>query len=268
MQTDGDENETAKKRNILDWLIDCQNQCRADNVGWFIKQFANFVDSAISKQKGSDMVDTAIVDLALTNQQNLEAALRIGESVREIKLSVLRKLLTSVYDGLKEWAKRRQGKDWEVVVVWPGGNWIEKPNTEQLPLLLRRQDWPALVGVAIQAEHLASSGPWGVFIGICGPTQDEWGNPRRKRYGEQKRFVGQESRLRIANAVGSLEPEQGFWVWYKGTLKDSAGRDISNWTDITTVTRLYAERDAVCEHIKGRMEELAAKLECIVIDDT
>jgi hypothetical protein len=149
------------------------------------------------------------------------------------------------------------------VVTWPGGNWIERPDKKFLPLLLRKRAWPALVGVAIQPEK---DGPFEVFIGICGPTQETWNTGlslNRRLYGERSEFIGQESRQRIAKAIGRKEPQYPWWVHCDAYLR--AGQDISDWRDTTTVIRLYSERDAVCKHIIGRMTELAAKIGSLVM---
>jgi hypothetical protein len=156
--------------SILDWLDDCRNQCRAENVASFVRQFAAYVRSEVAGLKEPDVVDAVIVGLALKDQQNLEAALRIGKSFNEIRRSVACTFLRCVQEGLEGWA-RQQGEDWELVVRWPGGNWVEQPDKKWLPLLLRKRAWPALMGVAIQAEE---PGPRKVFMGICGPTQDAW----------------------------------------------------------------------------------------------
>jgi hypothetical protein len=166
-------------------------QCRAENVAWFVRQFATYVRSEIAGLKEADMADTAIVGLALKDQQNLEAALRIGKSLDDIRRNVASTFLRCVQDGLEGWA-RQQGEDWELVVTWPGGNWTERPDKKWLPLLLRKKAWSALVGAVIQAEQ---NGPWEVSIGIFGPTQDTWSEPKsvrqnRQFYGEQNNFIG------------------------------------------------------------------------------
>ena len=124
------------------------------------------------------MVDAAIVGLALKDPQNLEAALRIGTSFDEIRRNVASIFLRCVQERLVEWVLQ-QGEDWEVVVKWDGGNWVEQPGKKWLPLLLRKRAWPELVGVAIQAEE---PGPCKVFIGICGPTQDFLERDGQRKY--------------------------------------------------------------------------------------
>jgi hypothetical protein len=182
------------------------------------------------------MIDTAIVGLALKDRQNLVAALRIGKSADEIRRKVLSTFLKRVQDGLKEWV-RQQDEDWEVVVTWPGGDWIEQPDRKWLPLLLRRKAWPALVGVAIIAQH---EPPSEVFIGIQGPTQDAWQPIDDKLYGKQNRFIGRESRQRIsARVIG--ERQEPFWVHREPRLRDAAGQNMSDWTEPTTVTWLYSD---------------------------
>jgi hypothetical protein len=216
----------AGQLHIMDWLADCRDQCQAENVVWLIRQFAAYVDSAIAGKKESDMADTAIVGLALRDKQHLEAALRIGEEVNEIKHKVMSTLLRCVQDGLKEWADRQDNEDWEVVVTWKGGNWIERPNERFLPLLLRKRAWPALVGAGIVADN---KGPWDVFIEISGPTQEAWNSQvktNRDLYGEQNTFIGQESRQRIAGAIQmdkqldkQLDKQSDWWVKYGRFLR-------------------------------------------------
>ena len=110
----------------MHWLADCRNQCQAENVDLAYKTISAYVDSVIAGQKESDMVDTAIVGLALKDEKNLEAALRIGKNFDEIRHDVMRTFLRCVRDGLKEWVKKND-EEWEVVETWPGGNWIEQP---------------------------------------------------------------------------------------------------------------------------------------------
>jgi len=236
-------------------------------VAWLIRQFTAYVDLEISGQKESDMVDTAIVGLALSDQKNLEAALRIGEAREDIKGDVARGFLEGVKDGLESFA-RQQSEEWEVVETWPAGNWIEKPAKKRLPLLLRKKTWPALVGVGIQAEQAGQYGPWGVFIGICGPTQDEFnkGVDNTRFYGGQSKFVGLQSRQRIADETGLKQPEGTWWVQWE-PLRDTDGTDLSDWRDITTVKLLY-DRDGVSKHVIERITGLATKIAAIVIDDT
>jgi len=264
-QAEGDCDQMATlSASIPDWLVDCRNQCRAENVTWFIRQFAAYVDSVNAVQKGSDMIDTAIVGLALKDQQNLEAALRIGKSTDDIRRQVLSALLKHVQTGLQDWSKK-QDKDWEVVAKWPGGNWVEEPKLRWLPLLLRKKAWPPLVGVTIMAQFV---GPSGVFIGIHGPTQDTWNNNNgTKFFGEQNQFIGLESRKRIATWIDRKEATN-YWVYYGPPLRDSAGQDISNWTDTTTVTRLYSDSEKEAAAITQQMTALAEKISCLVIDAT
>jgi hypothetical protein len=115
------------------------------------------------------------------------------------------------------------------------------------------------------------AGPIGVFIGISGPTQDTWEKQTKgntQRYGEQNKFIGQESRQRLAKAIGLTEPQKGWWVHYDADLRDADGKDISDWSEITTVTRLFSERDPLCKHIIDRMTNLAAEIGSLVIDAT
>jgi hypothetical protein len=249
----------------MDWLDDCRSQCGAENVAWLVRQFAGYVRSEVAGLKESDMVDAAIVGLALKDPQNLEAALRIGNSFDEIRRNVASIFLRCVQERLVEWVLQ-QGEDWEVVVKWDGGNWVEQPGKKWLPLLLRKRAWPELVGVAIQAEE---PGPCKVFIGICGPTQDSWNETvsvNTQLYGEQNKFTGRESRQRIAKAMDLKVPRNDWWVQYDEYLRDANGQDVSDWREITTVTRLYSEKDAVCKHITGQMAELAARIGGLVID--
>jgi hypothetical protein len=83
------EGDCAPMASVSAWLLDCQNQCRAENVTWFIRQFTAYVDSVNGVEKEADMIDTEIVGLALKDQQNFEAALRIGKSTIQIRRTVL-----------------------------------------------------------------------------------------------------------------------------------------------------------------------------------
>jgi hypothetical protein len=91
-------------------------------------------------------------------------------------------------------------------------------------------------------------------------------NSSIRYYGEQNAFIGEESRKRITSAI-QMARQSPWWVQY-GVLMDADGQNISNWKDLTTVARLYSERDAVCNHIVGQMVELAAKMRNLGIDAT
>ena len=147
----------------------CQNECRAQNVTWLIRQFSAYVLSVNAGQREPDMVDTAIVGLALKDSQNLEAALRIGDSAAAIRRPVWIAFLKRVQAGLEEWV-RQQGGDWEVRVTWAGGDWTVAPDKKWLPILLRRRTWPATWAGRSSPSRMGLY----VFIGVFGPTQDTW----------------------------------------------------------------------------------------------
>ena len=98
--------------------------------------------------------------------KNLEAALRIGDSLDAIRHHVVSAFLTRIQDQLKEWAQKH-GEEWEVRSSWNGKIWVERPTEKYLPILLRKSSWPAMVGVAIQADW---NGPSDVIIGAMAPT--------------------------------------------------------------------------------------------------
>ena len=261
-----DDQTTTAPASILDWLSNCRNQCEAENVAWLLKQFSAYVDSAIGGQKEDDMADTAVIALAQFNDQNLEAALRIGENFDAIRHNVARAFLICIQDRLKTWAEQN-GEDWEILADWRGRNWIERPELRHLPILLRKRLWPALVGVVIRADH---EGPGGVFIGVFGPTQDGWNEDEANNtrlYGKQFKFIGQETRVRISKAL-EKPLRGGIWVHYGKPLTDRNNHDISNWRDTEIVTRLQSERVPLSEYIAGEMTKMAAKIGDLVMDAT
>ncbi len=215
------------------------------------------------------MVDTAIVGLALKDENNLEAALRIGENFIAIRSGVVTAFLECILVHLEEWVQKH-GEDWEVRLKWRVGNWIERPMDKYLPLLLRKSSWPALVGVGIQAEW---TGPSEVFIGVSGPTQATWNTDgsaakNAQFYGEFNRFIGPESRQRIVKAVEPPGQQSNWWVYYTKNLSDSAGQDISDWRDSKLVRRLFSDRDALSMLIVIKMTSLATTIGSLVIDTT
>src|SRR5271166_3477529 len=147
---------TTPPASILEWLGECRKICSAENVAWLVRQFSSHVESVVAGRKEADMVDTAIIGLALKDENHLEAALRVGENFIEIRRSVVTAFLGCILVHLEEWVQKH-GEDWEVRVKWRVGNWIERPMDKYLPLLLRKRSWPAMVGVGIQAEWTGPS---------------------------------------------------------------------------------------------------------------
>jgi hypothetical protein len=244
----------APRANIFDWVVDCQKECQADNIRWFLKQFNVYVSSVTTAKGGSDMTDAGIVDLALSNIDNLQGALSIVKNGDEIRYRVIGNLLRDVETSLSQLVQQ-SGSDWELVVKWEMGIWSEKPGAKWLPILLRRKHWPAMVGANVQAERY---GPDGIIVGILGPTEAAWKGDRQavSYYGDQHDFIGDEAKLAVAEAVGLEKPAAPFWI-SRENLNDAEGRDISNWADVDTVMRLHKEKDALCKDIVTKIGALA-----------
>jgi hypothetical protein len=259
-----DDDQPAAAISVLDWLVECRNQCRAESVAWLLRQFSNYLNSVIAGIKEADMADTAIVGLALRDPKNLDAALRIGENYGEIKRVVVKNFLQFIYDGLQAWAKER-GEDWEVLTTWPSGSWIDKPDKKHLPVLLRKKSWPTMVGVAITAEQ---NGPHEVFIGIHGPTEKAFlKDSGASAYDASTIFIGQESRNRIVNAITApVKQRSDWWVFYDEYMTDSTGQSIFDWRDSTIVIRLNSEQVTLGNFIIGRITSLAASISGLVIN--
>jgi PD-(D/E)XK nuclease superfamily len=273
--SDDKDRTTTPYGSILEWLVECRNQCCAENVAWLLKQFSTYAVSVVAGPKEADMVDAAIVGLALNDKdgKNLEAALRIGESLDEIRRAVISTFLRSIEDGLNDWAQKNS-EGWEVISIWSGGSWIKQPGDKYKPIVLRKNSWPQTVGVSILAEY---NGPRGVHLGIVGPTQASWKAGGREEantqlYGHQETFIGPESRERIANAM-SAHPgppcsPSDWWAYYENFLADANRQNISDWRDLRTLTRLFSERDELSRFTTNRITFLATVIGALVIDET
>jgi len=75
--------ESARIENCLDWLAECEDKCRAENVRWFLRQFRALVQR-LTGEKELSMTGNAIVDLALRSTEYLDAAVRIGGQFERI----------------------------------------------------------------------------------------------------------------------------------------------------------------------------------------
>ncbi len=75
--------EDTPAGDILSWLEECIKDCQADNVRWFLKQFASYVRNEILGKREADMTNETIINLALKDD-NLEAALRIADCREEL----------------------------------------------------------------------------------------------------------------------------------------------------------------------------------------
>lgn len=253
-KAEGIEESAAPIANMMGWLSECENECRADNVRWFLRQFRTLVYRRLIGESEYHMAGDAIIELALRSMNNLDAALRIGEQCQNIRKNVAASVLSSVCAGLEQWVQH-ESEDWELKSRWPGGDWIASPALKYLPLLLRRKRWPDMVGIAIQADRV---GPNEVFIGIMSPTQDTWDGDRNSvsYYGNHRQFIDESTRQALAKAVKLETPQWSWWV-FSEKLTDADGQDISNWEEVETVKRLYDKRTEIARHIVERMIRLA-----------
>lgn len=205
------------------------------------------------------MTDTAIIGLALRNQSNLEAALRIGENFREIRLAVVRSFLVSFRDRLREWSIAA-GEGWQVVEERPAGNWVEQPENKWLHILLRKEGWPSLVGVGMTSDV---NGPRELYLGVMAPSRKDWNeNPSAnlRWYGKVPDiFIGPETRGAISNKLGGSWKTGPWWVAYS-YLRDDDGHDISNWLDRETVARLFSEKDSLCNALVKKFIYIATSI--------
>ena len=247
--------------SVLDWLVNCEKECPAENVRSFLKQFGAYVRAKVTGERPTNMVDAGIIKLATSNPQNLAGALLICKSGLEIRKAVLRPFLREIEKRLQDVASQK-GEDWEVCDIWPKGRWSEDPAQKELPILLRRRSWPVMVGVAIQGERAAQRelGLTEVLIGIGGVTEEEWNKVigRRWWYGEpRQQFIGPKSRKRLEDLV--TNPTNGWWVWWQ-PLRDTEGYDIFDWTDPETLVRLNEQRSLLCDTLNALITKQFGRL--------
>jgi len=245
----------TNSESVLGWLSDCQNECHAENVRLFIKQFSDYVRSRVTGNGGDVMPSQAIVNMSVTDVNHLEAALVIGESVAAIRQHVISRFLMHVRDQLISWASNRDG--WEVIADWPGGNWIKDPFLRCIPILLRRSDWPRVVGVGIWAETCDLRE---IAIFIVAPRKADFLKERGPDdYGPVPRFLTDECIGEIRRQAGKefdRRPTNWNPAGWSG-LHDGRGGRISDWTDRGVLVRLHGEADALCCDIVAQIERVA-----------
>ena len=214
LQINNTDEELNTIQSVRDWLIECQIHCRADNVIWFIKQFSEYVIARLTGQKEADMADAAIIALAQKDEQNFEAAWRIGENFNAIKQSVLSAFLVSIEERLKGWAQN-SGDEWEVLANWPSGTWSTNPYNGFVPIILRKKTWPSLFGAGFWAD---ANGPKYVGVGVLAPTMENWTNKPlyATRYGPHNSFISKSDFDRITEAVGPGWGKEGDYGQFGG----------------------------------------------------
>jgi len=200
------------------------------------------------------MTNETIINLALKDD-NIEAALRITDCREELKKRICQKFLGCVLKGMTEIATSL-GDDWEVKCDWPGpdgtdGNWTNNPSKKWLPILLRKKEWPHMVGISISAD---ADGPKKVGIGVIAPTQQEWDKYKKLRneyYGYGNRFIDIVGRQQITNAVNPARND--FWAYRKDI-------NINDWTNIDTLIQLHNNNEKEIEYICNSVQSLADKM--------
>lgn len=252
----------APIENSVDWLAECEHNCRAENVRWFLRQFQTLVLNKLVGEEELSMTGDAIVDFALRTIGNLDAALRIGDQSQRIRERVAVAILTNVQRRLRQWIQPNAG-DWELVDTWPGGNWIRTPSKKYLPVLLRRKIWPSVVGAALVADW---DGPSQVSVGIMAPTQRTWDGDKSsvRWYGPQTGFIDDNTIQAIAAALGLATPNSPWWVNLELLRDASNGQDISDWRTIETIKRLHTRSDELAKQIVEKMEMLGQKVDTIL----
>jgi PD-(D/E)XK nuclease superfamily len=263
LKDNNSEEETNPIQSVQDWLDECQRSCRAGNVTWFVTQFSEYVFAVISGQKEADMADAAIIALAQKDEQNFEAAWRIGENFTAIKQAVLSAFLVSIEDRLKNWAQSN-GEEWEVLANWTSGPWSKNPYNGYVPIILRNKTWPSFFGVGIWAD---ANGPRYVGVGILAPTKENWIKKPIyvTRYGDHNNFISKADFDRITNAVGpGWGKEEGMWPAWQ-LIKDSDGTDISDWTTLVIVSKLRDRKNELEMVIANQMTSLVKILDDLKI---
>ncbi|MEQ1930791.1 MAG: PD-(D/E)XK nuclease family protein [Parvularculaceae bacterium] len=237
---------------ILDWLAECLKECRAEKVREFLKQFDAYVRLEVNAERQPNMVDAAIVELALQNRNNLAGALRISDSRSGFAGRIQQDFVSEIEQRLEK-SVRERGADWEVCLIWHQGRF--GGGKKDLPILLRRESWPLHVGAAIEA---AGDEFRDICIGIRAVTKEQWDNDSKAvpYYGQpQKPFIGPSSRQRLES-----RPSSGWWPsFYR--LRDAEEREISDWRRSDVLLRLYSDRDGLSAHIVKSMWTIADFIE-------
>ncbi|MDD2770337.1 MAG: PD-(D/E)XK nuclease family protein [Methylococcus sp.] len=257
-----DEGE-ATAPDVSAWLETAIKDCRAENVRWFLKQFASYIKQEIEGEKVSQMCNNALIKYAMTTPENVDAALRIAECGESLKENIRKKFLEEVLGRMEELAKTLGG-DWEVRHEWPGGDWTTTTTMRHLPILLRKKDWPSMAGIAIQA---GSTGPKDVQVGVMAPTYQVWQNTikniewRETNYGKQQTFAGLESRKKILTGLEQGEDGGGWWI-YSHTIEP---KDMVN---IDAIIEIHGERSIIIiDDIIGKMHGMGTMLRDLEINE-
>jgi hypothetical protein len=136
------------RHDIQEWLDACYKECVPENVRWFLKDFSDFVRG----KKETDMVEDVIISHALSNTEHLEAAMRIGNLLKEIQSKAARNFLEAL--------QKIMGNDWNILNSFN--------NDDSHNPILRNKNWPKYIGVAISKED----GGWS--LGIKAPPREVW----------------------------------------------------------------------------------------------
>jgi hypothetical protein len=128
-------------KTAMKWLVECENECRAEDVRWFLRQFQKLIHNQLVQTEELSMTGDAIVDLTLRSDEDLDAALRIGDQYQRIKERVFVRVLSHVQIGLERWGQQ-SFDDWELISEWQGGNWIRTPSNRLLKNPKRDPNFP------------------------------------------------------------------------------------------------------------------------------
>ena len=257
--------------DVLAWLTQCEIECRSEPVLWFIRQFKSYAKSAIRSPSEMTVEDQAVIQLALNSKQNLEAALRIGKVYDQIRCQVSQEFLKLVESRLADWSKKK-GPSWELISQWPGGSWVDKPDLQEFPILLRKRSWPDMVGVCLIHEHEELN------LCVMGITREKWDKYKNegkycKKYGDKKRFIGPASRERLGLTAKRYcqntrhDTDDDWYPLWLCEFRGDSDYDITPWSKPAVLAQLATDGGAMAQSIVMYMTKLAEAFENIEINE-
>ena len=113
----------AYRKDILDWLADCRNGCRADRVNAFINDFSRYIRRRFNGVQDMSTQDP-LVKLATATPEAVSSAMQIINVADELRETLLTKLNNQLTTLIEEQSPKRFILNWNMSYVQrPDENW-------------------------------------------------------------------------------------------------------------------------------------------------
>ena len=255
--------------DVVSWLDACALHCPAANVRWFIEQFRKHVIGTVTGSYEEDSMEEDLVVLGMIKNSpvSLEAALRIGSALPQLKKTIWQEFLICLKDKLVELANNLNTgtiKDYQVMSNYMG-DWWDTPEEKWHVIMLRRPCWPTATGVAISSER---SNCEEIIIGFLSPTSDMWQKDKdsEKYYGKIGiGFYSNELLETISRQLKENMPRRDsirsspWWPCYF-PMADWEGRPLKNWNTEEGLLLLFKGKVQLADHVVGLFKRVVESL--------